>query len=120
MRVALSVPLVNAHTHPLVAGPVLSSHLLDLQDFSDPSRPDEVAHTGAPSVNVEVKLKGVNDDAVENGADPVGKVHVRGPPVTKALQLDDFVNVQDNEEEEWTSLDISARVQTNGAFVLSS
>lgn len=77
-RVALSVPVVNVHKHSLVAGPVFFSHPLDLQMFASTegeilSSPP-LAHVGPPSINVEVKLSGVNDDAVESGANPVGEV----------------------------------------------
>ncbi|KAF9476592.1 hypothetical protein BDN70DRAFT_882203 [Pholiota conissans] len=119
-RVALSVPLVNAFTHPLSPTPILASHPLDLQEL-----PNEDAHTGPPGINVEVKLRGVDDDAVEGGADPVGEILVRGPPVGKRVGLEDYVNVgaggedQDSgDEPEWIVLGVRARVQTNGAFVV--
>lgn len=78
-RVALSVPIVNTHGHPLVAGPVFFSHPLDFQMFdrhSDPTHPQfsEIAHVGPPSINLEAKLSGVDDAAVEGGANPVGQV----------------------------------------------
>ncbi|KAK7693285.1 hypothetical protein QCA50_002852 [Cerrena zonata] len=82
-RIALSVPLVNAHIHPVVAGPVLASHPLDLQTFPvTPATPGSSATDnfafayqapiGPPSINIEAKLTGVDDTAVENGADPIG------------------------------------------------
>ncbi|KIM48939.1 hypothetical protein M413DRAFT_438115 [Hebeloma cylindrosporum] len=114
-RIALSVPLVNAFTHPLVAAPVLASHPLDLQDI--PSL-KAAAHTGPPGVNVEVKLTGVNDDVVEAGGDPDGNLLVRGPPVGKQVGLEDYVHVAEAEDG-WTPMEARARVLTNGAFLLS-
>ena len=113
-RIALSVPLVNAFIHPLVAAPILASHPLDLQDI--PSL--EAAHTGPPSVNVEVKLMGVNDDGVEAGGDPEGDLLVRGPPVGKQVGLEDYVDVAEAGDG-WTAMDAKARVLSNGAFLLS-
>ncbi|KAH8833558.1 hypothetical protein DL96DRAFT_1666671 [Flagelloscypha sp. PMI_526] len=63
-RVAFSIPLVNAFSHPLVAGPVLASHPLDVQDF--------------PQLNLPER---------EN---PVGKLIVRGPPVGRLYGVDDY------------------------------
>lgn len=41
-----------------------------------------VAHTGAPAVNVEVMLRGVVDELVEEGGeDAQGEVWIRGPGV---------------------------------------
>lgn len=120
--------------------PILASHLLDVQDFP-PSKADEnpqVAHCGAPSINLEVKLVGVNDEAVEAGADPRGLLIVRGPPVGKIVKLghgarveegDDYVDVGAGStilnpgdatvsgEAEWVKTDVEARVLTNGSFV---
>ena len=78
-RIALSVPIVNVHEHPLVAGPVFFSHPLDLQMFEgqvDSAHPQfsDIAHVGPPSINIEAKLSGIDDAAVENGANPVGQV----------------------------------------------
>ena len=70
---------MNVHENPLVAGPVFFSHPLDFQSFQpnhDSATPqfEGIHHVGPPSINVEVKLLGVNDSAVEAGADPVGEV----------------------------------------------
>jgi long-chain acyl-CoA synthetase len=113
-RIALSIPLVNAFTHPLVAAPVLASHPLDAQDIPGL----KAAHTGPPSVNIEVKLTGVNDDVVEAGGDPEGNLLVRGPPVGKQVELEDYVHVAEAEEG-WIPMEARARVLTNGAFLLS-
>lgn len=145
-RIALSVPLVNVTTHPLVAAPVLASHPLDLQDLSrvssynankEKGESGEAAHTGPPGVNVEVKLVGVDDEAVEKGSDPEGVVHVRGPPVGRKVSLEDYVHVSlsasvlgmgaggnsgsagsGGEGEGWVETELRARVQANGSFVL--
>ena len=106
-RIAFSVPLVNAFTSPLVAGPVLASFALDMQDF--PAAPEEPAHVGPPSVNVEARLINVDEDAVARGEDPVGTLLIRGPSVGKPVGAEEFVNVSsgkkgsegDEEDEGW-------------------
>ncbi|KAF9451207.1 hypothetical protein P691DRAFT_808392 [Macrolepiota fuliginosa MF-IS2] len=125
-RIALSVPLVNVLTHPIVAGPVLASHPFDLQDFTHEGESEsKTAHVGPPSVNVEAKLIGVEDDKVEEGADPVGSLLVRGPPVGKVGngdQNEDYVQVSptDDKDEGWVSTGVRALVQPNGSFVVLS
>lgn len=79
LRVALSIPFVYAHSHSLVAGPVFASHPLDLQTFPISAVEKQgdfaaVATVGPPSINVEVKMVNVNDEAIEGGADPTGEV----------------------------------------------
>lgn len=71
-RIALSIPIISTYIHPLVCGPVLMSHPLDLQSF--PNNNGAVAHVGAPAPNVEVKLLDVHDDSIEQGLDPCGEV----------------------------------------------
>ncbi|XP_006458425.1 hypothetical protein AGABI2DRAFT_183462 [Agaricus bisporus var. bisporus H97] len=130
-RMALSVPLVNTFTHPLVAGPVLASHPFDLQDFTEEGVSSEKkGHVGPPSVNVEAKLTGVDDEKVENGGDPAGLLFVRGPPVGKignGDQNEDYVQVSpteerrvrdENAEEGWISTGVRAQVQPNGSFIV--
>ncbi|GBE82392.1 acetyl-CoA synthetase-like protein [Sparassis crispa] len=122
-RIALSVPLVNAYIHPLVTGPVFASHPLDLQTFpsavsSSSSAADAytfsyLAPVGPPSVNVEVKLRGVDDSAVEAGADPCGALFAAGPVVGTLLRLQDN---QDEYELGWVELGERAKVATNGTF----
>ncbi|KXN87754.1 hypothetical protein AN958_08230 [Leucoagaricus sp. SymC.cos] len=132
-RIALSVPLVSAFTHPLVAGPVLASHPFDLQDFtSDVESESTVAHVGPPGVNVEAKLTGVEDEKLENGGDPVGLLHVRGPPVGKTGigngdHNEDYVQVSPTDEkkekdndEGWVSTGVRVMVQPNGSFIVLS
>lgn len=123
-RIALSVPVINVLSHPLVSGPVLASHAFDLQEFPPTRNKSEAvlpAHTGPPGVNVEVKLVGVDDEAVEGGADPVGVVFVRGPPVGKLVNVEGYENIPSQtaeEEEGWTGTGLRAKVQTNGSFVV--
>ena len=86
---------------------MFASHALDLQTFpiaspgaASTSASDAYAFTylapvGPPSVNVEAKLTGVDDSAVEAGSDPVGALHVRGPSVGRPLS----VEVEPEEEE---------------------
>jgi long-chain acyl-CoA synthetase len=115
--VAFSVPIINCYSHPLVAGPVLASHPLDLQDLS--TEGVTVAHTGPPSINVEAKLVGVEDELVENGADPVGILLVRGPSAGKLASMEtSYVSVPSSGEESWIETGLRATVQTNGAFRL--
>jgi len=119
------VPFVNAFTHPLVAAPVLASHAFDLQDFylttDDKATSRAVAPTGPPGVNVEAKLVGVEDEAVEKGGDPSGDLFVQGPPVGKMMNLEDYVDVPSGdspESYEWAGMDVKARIRPNGAFLL--
>jgi len=121
-RIALSVPFVNAFTHPLVAAPVLASHAFDLQDFYSTTTSKGVAPTGPPGVNVEAKLVNVDDDGVEKGGDPSGDLLVRGPPVGKIVNMEDYVDVPsgDNPDSyEWARMDVKARIRPNGSFLLS-
>jgi len=117
-RVAFSVPLIIAHTHPLVSGPILASHPHDMQTFAITSD-QEIAHAGPPTVNIEVKLVGVDDGAVEKGEDPVGVLHVRGPIVGRVPTLSDSPVEEEagkSDVEPWVSTDDQARVQTNGVL----
>jgi len=116
-RMAFSVPLINCYSHPLVAGPVLASHALDLQDLT--LEGVTVAHTGPPSINVEAKLVGVEDELVENGADPVGILMVRGPSVGRLASMEtSYVSIPSGEDEGWIGSGLRATVQTNGSFRL--
>lgn len=108
-RLALSIPLINTHTHGSAAGPLFATHAFDLQMLPGA---DEPAHVGAPSVNVEVKLIGVNDNVVEKGADPIGKILVRGTSVGNMLSADG----EAGEKNAWVHTGEIARVMTNGAF----
>ncbi|KAJ7694171.1 hypothetical protein B0H17DRAFT_1058042 [Mycena rosella] len=118
-RVALSVPVINCYSHPLVAGPVLASAALDLQDLGKDGTSN--AHTGPPSINIEAKLVGVEDEAVERGGDPVGILMVRGPTVGKLGNMEaSYVSIPSGEDEGWIGTGLRARVQPNGAFQLLS
>lgn len=109
--------MINCFSHPLVAGPVLASHALDLQDLS--TEVSTTAHTGPPSINIEAKLVGVEDEPVENGGDPVGILMVRGPSVGKLTSMEaSYVSIPSGEDEGWVGTGLRARVQTNGAFQL--
>lgn len=116
-RIALSVPLVIAHTDPLVSAPIMATHPQDVQTFAATSAQD-FTHVGPPTVNIEVKLIGVDDGAVERGDDPEGVLHVRGPIVGRVLSIKDGqeANEEPKPEEPWVSTGNRARVQTNGAF----
>ncbi|KAG9318430.1 hypothetical protein JVU11DRAFT_521 [Chiua virens] len=112
-RIALSVPIINAHIHASTSGPMFATHAFDLQSL--PSAQGEVAHVGAPSVNVEVKLTGVDDPAIERGNDPKGQLLVRGPPVGTLLSGDTNTET-DTEDQPWVQTGEVAGVMTNGAF----
>jgi long-chain acyl-CoA synthetase len=111
-RISLSVPIVNVLIHPSTSGPLCATHAFDLQSL--PSIEDEPAHVGAPSVNVEVKLTGADDAAIERGSDPNGELLVRGPPV--GTLLSGAANNTETEDQSWVETGEIARVMTNGAF----
>jgi long-chain acyl-CoA synthetase len=119
-RIALSVPLIHTYTHPAVAGPVLATHPLDLQFF--PARAGDafadVVPVGPASVNVEVKLAGVDDAAVEGGADPAGELCVRGPPVGRVVGVKGGKQEEDGDGDElgWVETGDRAQVHSNGSF----
>ena len=111
-RISLSVPLVNVLIHPSTSGPLCATHAFDLQSL--PSIEDEPAHVGAPSVNVEVKLTGADDAAIERGSDPNGELLMRGPPVETLLS--GAANNTEAEDQGWVETGEIARVMINGAF----
>ena len=122
-RIALSVFLVNSHIHPVAAGPLFASHPIDLQIIPASSQDTgdsfaHIAHVGPPSANIEAKLVGVKDESVENGADPVGMLMVRGPSVSKVLGVgeDSYVEVPSSSDEGWVVTGERAKVLANGAF----
>ncbi|KAG1891489.1 hypothetical protein F4604DRAFT_1914290 [Suillus subluteus] len=111
-RLVLSIPLINTYTHGSATGPLFATHAFDLQMLPSSSPAAEPAHAGAPSVNVEAKLIGVNDNVVEKGADPVGEILVRGPSVGNMLSADG----EAGEKNAWVHTGEMARAMTNGAF----
>ncbi|KAG8970346.1 hypothetical protein FRC03_009619 [Tulasnella sp. 419] len=112
-RIALSVPVVRATIHPQVAGPVFACHPFDLQSFPEDTEEGVgcVAHCGPPSINVEVKLKGVNDEAISKGEDPVGQVLARGPSIGAIVPPD-----EEPAHDGWVNLGLKAKVGRNGTF----
>jgi long-chain acyl-CoA synthetase len=118
-RVALSVPLIHTYTHPTVTGPVLATHPLDLQFF--PARAGDafadVVPVGPASVNVEVKLLGVDDAVVEGGGDPAGELYVRGPPVGRVVGVKGVKEEEEGGDEMgWVGTGDQAQVHANGSF----
>ncbi|KAH9930996.1 uncharacterized protein B0H18DRAFT_992194 [Fomitopsis serialis] len=111
MRIALSVPIVNAHIHPLVAGPVFAKQrqISAVDSFAL----TYLAAVGPPSVNVEAKLRGVNDADIESGGDPVGALHIHGPSVGKPVHRQD---AEIEEGDGWVSIGQRASVLPNGTF----
>ena len=71
---------------------------------------ENLAHVGAPTVSMEVKLVGVEDAAIEEGKDPVGEVYMRGPPVGMLL------GEKDQDGENWMPTGYRGKVQPNGCF----
>jgi long-chain acyl-CoA synthetase len=107
-RIAFSVPIVNAYPNPLSAGPVFASHPLDMQQLE--TNQAKMSHCGPPTCNIEVKLLGINEAAVETGSDPLGELCVRGPgvgdPIPMGVQLEDG----------WIDIGVKARARANGTF----
>jgi len=112
-RVALSVPLINAHIEAISTAPILASHPFDLQHFP-PSKPEEeVAHVGPPAANVEVKLTADSDPEVDQTLqDPVGKLLYRGPSIGERVPALPAGPVQG----EWNDTGRRATVHSNGTF----
>jgi long-chain acyl-CoA synthetase len=126
-RIALYIPIVSAYSHPLVCGPITSSHPLDLQSF--PTSAESVTHVGPPSPNIEAKLVEV-DSSIEQGGDPTGfvclqaiphyteftdaflKLSIRGPTISKSL------GQSTTDSEGWLATGQRARIQANGTFKL--
>lgn len=73
---------------------------------------------GPPTVNVEVKLTGVDDAAVEAGADPVGALYLRGPSIGRPLSVEE--EAQDEDERGWRAAGERAKVAPNGTFQVSA
>ena len=112
-RIAFSIPYVNAVGSNLICGPLFASYPHDLQIHPPPEADGEfenIAHVGAPTVSLEVKLVGVNDAAIEEGKDPIGEVYVRGPPVGTLL------GEKNQNGENWLPTGYRGRVQPNGCF----
>jgi long-chain acyl-CoA synthetase len=71
---------------------------------------------------VEAKLVDIEDEAVENGADPIGALMVRGPAVGKVLGVgeDSYIEVPSSSDEGWIATGEMAKVLANGAFVVDA
>ena len=107
---------------------MLASHFLDVQTFptgagtSGSSAVDNYAFSylaavGAPSINIEAKLKGVDDTAIENGGDPVGDLSLRGPSVGVLL---DAETPEDEVDKGWIESGERTKVSPNGTFKVVS
>ena len=102
----------------------MATHALDVQAFPNEatspgaSAADNYAFSysaavGAPSINLEAKLIGVDDAAIESGGDPVGGLMVRGPSVGGLLD----VELKEGElEKGWFETGERAKVLPNGTF----
>jgi len=125
IQVALSIPLVRILSHPTVCGPVCASHGLDLQSFpaerGTGDNETASAHVGPPSVNIEAKLVGVDDAALETKkADPVGELIIRGPSVGETVPTSEATSPASTEvaESGWMSMQRRALIRSNGTFVV--
>ena len=79
-QIALSVPVSHIHIHRLSTSALFASHPYDLQITPE----GEISkrggwHYGPPTANVEIKLTGVDESAVERGGDPEGLVCPQSP-----------------------------------------
>lgn len=72
-----------------------------------------LATVGSPAINVEAKLRGVDDDALENGADPVGSLWLRGPSVGTLLDVEE---AGDGDGKGWVEAGQRAKISPNGTF----
>lgn len=112
-RIAFSIPYVNAVSSGLVCGPLFASYPHDLQIHPSSGAGGEfekIAHVGAPTVSLEVKLVGVDDALIEEGKDPVGEVYVRGPPAGA------FLGDGNPNGENWLPTGHRGKAQPNGCF----
>jgi len=119
IQVALSIPHVRILSHPAVCGPICASHALDLQSFpSEKGEGDDSSssHVGPPSVNIEAKLVGIDDAAVEKKADPVGELIIRGPSIGETVPTNDAIT--EVAKDGWMSIQRRALVRSNGTFVV--
>ncbi|WVQ72284.1 hypothetical protein IAR50_001834 [Cryptococcus sp. DSM 104548] len=121
----LSLPITRLHPSIYSAGPVFASHFYDLQSpgvnhilkdvdlWESPSSGDK-SHSGPPSSNLEVLLKGEGIDEAhdEQGRCLEGRVYLRGPTVLE--RVDGGAKI----EEGWVDIGEHAKVQTNGTFIV--
>lgn len=118
----LSLPLTRLHPSLYSSGPVFVSHFYDLQSPGvnhvlkqvDMWESTEKSHSGPPSSNLEVMLKGEGvDEAHGKGSKSIeGRVFIRGPSVLE--RVDGGGRVQDG----WVDTGEHAKVQTNGTFIV--
>ena len=116
-RIAFSIPYVSAVSSDFVFGPLFASYPHDLQIHPSSEVSGEfesVAHVGAPTVSLEVKLTDVDDAVIEEGKDPVGQVYVRGPPVGTLLGDGETTG------ESWVPAGYRGKAQPNGCFKVIS
>jgi long-chain acyl-CoA synthetase len=123
-RVTMSVPIVHTFSHPAVAAPLFATHPLDLQAFPASANASAdsfgvMAHVGPPTVNIEAKLYGIHDAAVEGGMDPEGLLSVRGPAVAKVEVIGDHHDDETNKEG-WLETGEKAKIMSNGCFRFST
>ncbi|KAK4686758.1 hypothetical protein P7C73_g3360, partial [Tremellales sp. Uapishka_1] len=102
----LSLPVTRLFPSPYSASPIFVSHFYDLQSPLE----DVKSHTGPPATNTEVLLKG---PGTEKGQEIEGRIWIRGPGV-----LERVPPVEGGVVEGWTDVEVDAKVQTNGTFIV--
>lgn len=119
------------------AGPIVSTHFYDLQCStaylaSEPCIDGPRSHIGAPTINIEVVLRGIGEvshDAEKGetqsrsttvappgyGADEAirGKLYARGPAFGAPAE-------RRADADTWHDVGVIAAVQTNGTFCIDS
>ncbi|KAJ7685002.1 hypothetical protein DFH06DRAFT_1356101 [Mycena polygramma] len=84
-----------------------------------PSHPSQPTDDFVLSLSSTLRLIRKEDELVENGADPVGILMVRGPSVGKLSSMEEsYVSIPSGEDQGWIGTGLRATVQTNGAFRL--
>ncbi|TYJ57458.1 hypothetical protein B9479_001775 [Cryptococcus floricola] len=121
----LSLPFTRLHPSIYSTGPVFASHFYDLQSpgvnhilkdvdlWESPASGDK-SHSGPPSSNLEVLLKGEGIDKAhdENGKWLEGRIYLRGPTVLE--RVDGGAKI----EEGWVDIGEHAKAQSNGTFIV--
>jgi hypothetical protein len=88
LQIALSIPVSHIHIHVLSTSALFASHPYDLQIMPKDESPRRVVwHYGPPTANVEIKLTGIDESAVEQGRDPEGLVRLQS--LTFVVRIDD-------------------------------
>lgn len=112
LRLVLGVPIVVVLTHPLVAGPVTTTMMHDLQQFASLG---EYAHLGAPCAGIECKLVDVHEVDVKAGVYK-GELVLRGPSVVKHASTLQGVQRIQSTPDGWLRTRVWTELRTNGTL----